>query len=108
MDTMGEQEYVTEHDCRERTDKILLVVNDIQKRLFTDNGHLSFQSILTAHTKAIKSFEKKTVAPKTAKEAFFIMSVKAPYAFALIVVSCVWAPNARKIIAKALEWATGV
>ena len=105
--SMSATQYVTEHDCRERTDKIMAGVDEIKRRLFTDNGKLSVQSIITAHTKAIKAIEKKTVAPQTAREALLIMSVKAPYAVALIVVACVWAPNARQILAKVATWAAG-
>jgi len=109
MDTMStDSEYVTEHDCRTRTDAILKAVNETHRRLFVDNGTLSHQSILAAHTKAIKGFQRKTVSPKTIKEAVLIMSVKAPYAIALIVVACLFAPNARQIIARIAQWATGV
>lgn len=46
-------EFVTEHNCRTRTDKIMTAITSLEDRLYKDNGHVSIQTRLARQEQSL-------------------------------------------------------
>ncbi len=100
--------YVTEEQCRERTDKILAGIEEIKHRLFIDDGTPSFQTLLRQHTDKLEALTtpgvaSNTGAPRTWSEALKAMCVRAPYAVAAIVIALTLSEPLRAIVSQCIR-----
>ena len=49
-------DYMTRSDCEVKHNELLKAINDLDDRLYKDNGRKSIQSILNEHGQVIKVF----------------------------------------------------
>lgn len=81
-------EFVSEHDCRERTNEILRAVEKLSQRMFVDNGTTSFQSTMRQHSEAIARLEAvvaQSAQPRTWPDVAKAVCMRAPYATVALV-----------------------
>jgi len=48
-------EYVTDEKCQERTIRILEALEELNRRLYRDNGHISIQTRLDRHERVLRA-----------------------------------------------------